>query len=86
MQQTFLNIFKKYFNVFKELTDFLFCLVAYICPKSRKDDAVLAVTKRSGLRYQISSLFCFFCFFFFGVKKTLYFIIIIIIIIGKEKV
>ncbi len=47
MQQTFLNIFKKDFNVFKALIDFLFCLVAYIWPKSRKDDAVLAVTKRS---------------------------------------
>ncbi len=56
MQQTFLNIFKKYFNVFKELTDSLFCLVAYICPKSRKDDAVLAVTKRSGLSLKTFSL------------------------------
>ncbi len=30
MQQTFLKIFKKYFNVFKALIDFFFCLVAYI--------------------------------------------------------
>ncbi len=76
MQQTFLNILKKYFNVVKELADFFFCLVGYIWPKSIKDDAI----KRSGLRYQI---FCVvFFFFFFWIKKMLYFIIIIII--GKE--
>ncbi len=40
MQQTFLNILKKYFNVVKALADFLFCLVGYIWPKSIKDDAV----------------------------------------------
>ncbi len=28
-----------------------FCLEAYIWPKSRKDDAVLAMTNGSGLRY-----------------------------------
>ncbi len=28
MQQTFLNILKKYFNVIKALADFFFCLVA----------------------------------------------------------
>ncbi len=43
MQQTFLNILKKYFNVFKALADFFFCLVGYIWPKSIKDDAVLAM-------------------------------------------
>ncbi len=58
MQQTFLNILKKYFNVVK---DFFFCLVGYIWPKSIKDDAVLAMIKRSRLRYQI---FCFFFSFF----------------------
>ncbi len=60
------NIFKyleKYFNVFKALTDFFFCL-AYTWPKSRKDDVVLAMTKCSGLRYQISSSFFFFSFSF----------------------
>ncbi len=56
MQQTFLNILKKYFNVVKALADF--CLVGYIWPKSIKEDAVLAMIKRSGLRYQI------FCVFF----------------------
>ncbi len=50
MQQTFLNILKKYFNVVKALADFLFCLVGYIWPKSTKDDAVFAMIKRSGLR------------------------------------
>ncbi len=75
MQQTFLNILKKYFNVVKALADFFFCLVDYIWPKSIKDDAVLAMIKRSGLRYQI---FCCFFIFLFWVKKTLYFIIIII--------
>ncbi len=84
MQQTFLNILKKYFNVVKALADFLFCLVGYIWPKSIKDDAVLAMIKRSGLRYQIFC--CCFFFFYFWVKKMLHFIIIIIIIIiGKEK-
>ncbi len=57
MQQTFLNILKKYFNVVKALADFFFCLVGYIWPKSIKDDAVLA--RLSGLRYQISVLFLF---------------------------
>ncbi len=50
MQQTFLNILKKYFNVVKASADFFFCLVGYICPKSIKDDAVLAMIKSSGLR------------------------------------
>ncbi len=81
MQQTFLNILKKYFNDVKASADFLFCLVGYIWPKSIKDDAVLAMIKHSGLRYQI--FFVVFFFFYFWVKKTLYFIIIIII--GKEK-
>ncbi len=45
MQQTFLNILKKYFNVVKALADFFFCLVGYIWPKSIKDDAVLAMIK-----------------------------------------
>ncbi len=80
MQQTFLNILKKYFNVFKASADFFFCLIGYIWPKYIKDDAVLAMIKRSGLRYQI---FCVVVFSFW-VKKTLYFIIIIII--GKENV
>ncbi len=62
MQQTFLNILKKYFNVVKALADFFFCLVGYIWPKSIKDDAVLAMIKRSGLSYQI---FCVVVFFFF---------------------
>ncbi len=44
--------------------------------KSRKDDAVLAVTKRSGFRYH---LFLSFFLFSFCVKKTQFFIIIIII-------
>ncbi len=50
------NIFKyleKYFNVFKVLADIFFYLVGYIWPKSIKDDAVLAMIKFSGLRYQI---------------------------------
>ncbi len=38
MQQTFLNILKKYFNVIKALADFFFCLVVYNWPKSIKDD------------------------------------------------
>ncbi len=64
------NIFKyleKYFNVFKALADFLFCLVGYIWPKSIKDDAVLAMIKRSGLRYQI---FCVVVFSFFLSKEN----------------
>ncbi len=40
---TFLNILKKYFNVFKALADFFFCLIGYIWPKYIKDDAVLAM-------------------------------------------
>ncbi len=62
MQQTFLQILKKYFNVIKVLVDF-FCLVGYIWPKSIKDDAVLAMIKRSGLRYQI------FCVVVFSLSK-----------------
>ncbi len=50
MQQTFLNILKKYFNVVKASADFFFCLVGYIWPKSIKYDAVLAMIKRSRLR------------------------------------
>ncbi len=50
MQQTFLNILKKYFNVVKASADFFFCLVGYIWPKSIKDDVVLAMITRSGLR------------------------------------
>ncbi len=50
MQQTFLNILKKYFNVLKALADFFFCLVGYIWPKYIKDNAVLAMIKRRGLR------------------------------------
>ncbi len=77
MQQTFLNILKKYFNVIKALADFFFCLVGYIWPKSIKNYAVLAMIKRSRISdIRFSVLF----FFVFWVKKTLYFIIII----GKE--
>ncbi len=47
MQQTFLNILKKYFNLVKGLADFCFCLVGYIWPKSIKDDAVLAMIKKT---------------------------------------
>ncbi len=36
MQQTFLNILKKYFKVVKALADFFFCL-GYIWPKSIKE-------------------------------------------------
>ncbi len=57
MQQTFLNILKKYFNVVKASADFFFCLVGYIWPKSIKDDAVLAMIK------QVK--FCCCCFFSF---------------------
>ncbi len=81
MQQTFLNILKKYFNVVKALADFFFCLVGYIWPKSIKDDAVLTMIKCSGLRCQV---FCVVFFFFLFLSKENavgYFIIIIIIII-----
>ncbi len=66
MQQTLLNILKEYFKVVKALADFLFCLVGYIWPKSIKDDAVglLAMIKRSGLRYQIFCVVVFSFFFF----------------------
>ncbi len=60
MQQTFLNILKKYFNVVKALADFFFCLVGYIWPKSIKDDAVLAMIKRVKIPD-----FCVVAFFFF---------------------
>ncbi len=60
MQQTFLNILKKYFNVFKALADFFFCLVGYILAKSIKDDAVLAMIKRSALDTRVSFFFFFF--------------------------
>ncbi len=62
MQQTFLNILKKYFNVFKALADFFLLFNSYIWPKYIKDDAVLAMIKRSWLRYQI---FCVVVFSFF---------------------
>ncbi len=77
MQQTFLNILKKYFNVVKASADFFFCLVGYIWPKSIKDDAVLSMIKRSGLRCQV---FCVVVFFIFLSKENAvgYFIIIII--------
>ncbi len=39
-----------------------FCLVGYIWPTSLKNYAVLAMIKRSGLRYQI---FCFVFYFFY---------------------
>ncbi len=67
MQQTFVNILKKYFNVFKALADFFFCLIGYIWPKYIKDDAVLAMIKRSRLRYQI---FCVVVFSFFLSKEN----------------
>ncbi len=63
MQQTFLNILKKYFNVVKVLADFFFCLVGYIWPKSIKDDAVLAMIKRSGLPTRFSVVVFFFFYF-----------------------
>ncbi len=62
MQQTFLNILKKYFNVVKALADFLFCLVGYIWPKSIKDDAVLAMIMRVKIPYFLCC--CFFLFLF----------------------
>ncbi len=80
MQQTFLNILKKYFNVVKASADFFFCLVGYIWPKSIKDDAVLAMIKRSGLRCQV---FCVVVFFIFLSKENAVGYFIIIIIIGK---
>ncbi len=67
MQQTFVNILKKYFNVFKALADFFFSLIGYIWPKYIKDDAVLVMIKRSGLRYQI---FCVVVFSFFLSKEN----------------
>ncbi len=67
MQQTFVNILKKYFNVIKALADFFFCLIGYIWTKYIKDDAVLAMIKRSGLRYQI---FCVVVFSFFLIKEN----------------
>ncbi len=70
MQQTFLNILKKYFNVVKALADLFLLFSRLHLAKIYK--------RRCGLRYQI---FCVFFFFFFWVKKTLYFIIIVI---GKE--
>ncbi len=71
MQQTFVNILKKYFNVFKVLADFLFCLIGYIWPKYIKDDAVLAMINHSGLRYQI---FCVvFSFFLSKENAVLYY-------------
>ncbi len=69
MQQTFLNILKKYFNIVKALADFFYCLVGYIWPKSIKDDAVLAMIKRSGLRYQILCC-CFFLFLFLSKENA----------------
>ncbi len=68
MQQTFLNILKKYFNVVKALADFIFCLVGYIWPKSLKDYAVLAMIKRSRVKidYQI---FCVVFFLFLFLSK-----------------
>ncbi len=60
MQQTFLNILKKYFNVVKALADFFFCLVDYIWPKSIKDDAVLAMIEL----VKIPDFLCC-CFFLF---------------------
>ncbi len=66
MQQTFLNILKKYFNVVKALADFFILFSSYIWPKSIKDDAVFAMIKRSGLRYQI---FCVVVFSFSFLSK-----------------
>ncbi len=59
MQQTFLNILKKYFNVVKALAEFLFCLVGYIWPKSIKDDAVLAMIKRVKIPDSVLLFFSF---------------------------
>ncbi len=64
MQQTFLNILKKYLNVLKALADFFFCLVGYIWPKSIKDDAVLAMIKRVKIPDFLCCCFFFFFFFF----------------------
>ncbi len=60
MQQTFLNILKKYFNVVKALADFFFCLVGYIWPKLIKDDAVLAMIKRVKIPDSVLLFFSFF--------------------------
>ncbi len=46
---------------------FFFCLIGYIWPKYIKDDAVLAMIKRSRLRYQI---FCVVVFSFFLSKEN----------------
>ncbi len=67
MQQTFLNILKKYFNVVKALADFFFCLVGYIWPKSIKDDAVLAMIKRVKIP---DFLCCFFLFLFLNKENA----------------
>ncbi len=56
--------------LFKALADFLFCLVGYIWPKSIKDDAVLAIIKRSGLRYQIFCVVVFFFFYFLSKENA----------------
>ncbi len=61
MQQTFLNILKKYFNVVKASADFFFGLVGYIWPKSIKDDAVLAMIKQVKIPDFLCC--CFFSFF-----------------------
>ncbi len=62
MQQTFLNILKKYFNVVKALADFFFCLVGYIWPKSIKEIELYWLWL-SGLSYQIFCVVVLFCFF-----------------------
>ncbi len=71
MQQTFLNILKKYFNVFKALAEFFFCLVGYIWPKYIKGDAVLAMIERSGLDTRFSVLL--FSFFLSKENAVLYY-------------
>ncbi len=70
MQQTFLNILKKYFNVIKALADFFFCLVGYIWQKSIKDDAVLAMIKRSRISDIRFSVLFFFLFLFLSKENT----------------
>ncbi len=67
MQQTFLNILKKYFNVVKALAYFFFCLVGYIWTKSIKDDAVLAMIKRVKIP---DFLCCFFLFLFLNKENA----------------
>ncbi len=62
MQQTFLNILKKYFNVVKALAYFFFCLVGYIWPKSIKYHAVLAMIKPVNIPDFLCC--CFFLFLF----------------------